>query len=778
MANDNISPMPTQLAWRLSLFLLVLTLVAYLPALRCTYIWDDDDYVTENATLPTVDGLRRIWLEPGAVPQYYPLVHTSFWIEYRIWKLHPFGFHLVNVLLHAITAMFLWRLLRRLSVPGAWLIAAIFAVHPVTVESVAWVTERKNVLCAVFYFASLLVYWRFATGAEQRGRGRLYALALGLFVAGLLSKTVACSMPAVVLVLMWWRHPEKLRRQAVLLLPFFIVGLGMAVMTVWMERHVVGAVGAEFDLSMVDRCGIAGRALWFYAGKVLLPYPLIFVYPRWTTDPLPVSAIFSAIAAVAVLVGLFCGCRRWGRGPLAGALIFAGVLLPALGFIDVYPMRYAFVADHFQYLAMPAMIAMIVVALISILQRYGVGAVVNADSTRRIRLICALVLLVLVAATWNRCLAFYDAETLWRDTLKKNDSAWIAHNNLGKVLLDRGEPVSAIDHFKRVVELKPDHGNGWNNLGLAYTRLGQYEAAELALDEARMLRPRDETILVNYATLLVRQERFDEAGDIYLQVIDYYPDSLPAYMNLGNMLAGLQKHGAAERVYAKARELQPDNPVLLYNLGNLARDREDLTLALEYYQGAVTVAPDYIDALSNIDILRRRQAVALAHNDAGENLAQLGQHEAALAAYAESLQHWATYPSAQLNTVDSQAALGRYAEAVTMCRQLLMLDAGAVPAQRRLAWILATAPDENVRRPKEAVALASAAVSATAGEVPELLDILAAAQAASGNFREALDQVGTAIELAVAQERNDLLAALGKRRDLYEQGRPYLEPKH
>ena len=744
MANDNISPIPTQLAWRLSLFLLVLTLVAYLPALRCTYIWDDDDYVTENATLPTVDGLRRIWLEPGAVPQYYPLVHTSFWIEYRIWKLHPFGYHLVNVLLHAITAMFLWRLLRRLSVPGAWLIAAIFAVHPVTVESVAWVTERKNVLCAAFYFASLLVYWRFATGAERRGRGRLYALALGLFVAGLLSKTVACSMPAVVLVLMWWRHPEKLRRQTVLLLPFFLVGLGMAVMTVWMEKHVVGAAGAEFDLSMVDRCGIAGRAVWFYAGKVLLPYPLIFVYPRWITDPLPVAAIFSAIAAVAVLVVLFCGCRRWGRGPLAGALIFAGVLLPALGFVDVYPMRYAFVADHFQYLAMPAMVAMIVVAVTVMLQRYGISGIGGVDSARRIRLICALLLLVLVASTWHRCLAFYDAETLWRDTLEKNDTAWIAHNNLGKILLDRGEPVPAIDHFKRVVELKPDHYNAWNNLGLAYTGLEQYAVAESALDQARRLRPGDETILVNYATLLVRQERFDEAGDIYRHVINHYPASVPAHMNLGNMLAGLQKYDAAERVYAKARELQPDNPVLLYNLGNLARDREDLPLALEYYEGAVAVAPDYVDALHNIDVLRRRQA----------------------------------YASAQLNMAESLAALGRYAEAAARYRQVLGLDAGSVPAQGRLAWILATAPDENVRRPKEAVALASAAVSATAGEVPELLDTLAAAQAAAGNFREALEQIGVAIELAEAQGRDDLLAVLQQRRNLYEQSRPYLESKH
>ena len=187
---------------------------------------------------------------------------------------------------------------------------------------------------------------------------------------------------------------------------------------------------------------------------------------------------------------------------------------------------------------------------------------------------------------------------------------------------------------------------------------------------------------------------------------------------------------------------------------------------------------DYVDALNNIEVLRSRQAIAAARNDAGANLAQLGRHEAALTAYTESLKHWAAYASAQLNMAESLAALGRYAEAAARYRQVLGLDAGSVPAQGRLAWILATAPDENVRRPKEAVALASSAVSATAGEVPELLDTLAAAQAAAGNFREALAQIGAAVKLAEAQGRNDLLAVMRQRRNLYEQGRPYLESKH
>src|SRR4051812_47674469 len=237
-------PMPP---WAAPVALLAITLLAYIPAMRGGFIWDDDYYVTLNRSLRSFDGIQQIWtgIFPNpreyprfAGPQYYPMTYTSFWLQTRFqnWSqpLSPFPFHLVSVLLHGASAVMLWVILRKLAVPGPWVIAAIFALHPVQVESVAWITERKNVLSGAFYFASLLVYLRFAgldpappfdpeqKFALPRERGKVYSLALVLFACALLSKTVTGSLPAVVLLLIWWKRGRiRLKEDVLPLLPFF-----------------------------------------------------------------------------------------------------------------------------------------------------------------------------------------------------------------------------------------------------------------------------------------------------------------------------------------------------------------------------------------------------------------------------------------------------------------------------------------------------------------------------------------------------------------------------
>ncbi|MFQ5592420.1 MAG: O-GlcNAc transferase, partial [Phycisphaerae bacterium] len=244
-------------------FVLVLgTLAVYVPALGAGFVWDDDVYVTGNTALRDLGGLARIWFDPGATPQYYPLVFSSFWVEHHLWGSEAFGFHLVNVLLHALGAVLLWRILCRLSVPGAWLAAAIFALHPVHVESVAWITERKNVLSGVCYFAALLTYGRFAGFAGEPapgvGRWRLYLLAHLFFLCALLSKTVTCSLPGVIVLLTWWRRSRVVWRDLMLLAPMFVMGCAMGLVTVWMEKTHVGAQGAAWELSLVERFLLAG----------------------------------------------------------------------------------------------------------------------------------------------------------------------------------------------------------------------------------------------------------------------------------------------------------------------------------------------------------------------------------------------------------------------------------------------------------------------------------------------------------------------------------------
>ena len=217
--------------WVGLLVILGATFLAYSPVWQCAYIWDDDDYVTKNVHLRTLDGLWRLWI-PKTTRQYYPAVFSTFWLEYQLWGLRPLGFHLVNVLLHAVNGILVWRIAARLKIPGAWMIGAVFALHPVHVESVAWITERKNVLSGLFYLSSMLAYLRFdrlrGTARLQQvadilGSGwRWYVLSLALFVLALLSKSVTCSLPAaLILVMLWQRKPFTIAQLAPLA-PMFV----------------------------------------------------------------------------------------------------------------------------------------------------------------------------------------------------------------------------------------------------------------------------------------------------------------------------------------------------------------------------------------------------------------------------------------------------------------------------------------------------------------------------------------------------------------------------
>ena len=467
--------------------LLVVTVVAYLPAMRGDFVWDDDDYVSNNATLRSVEGLRSIWLDPAATPQYYPLVHTSFWLEYQLWGLKPTGYHVTNLLLHVGAAIVLWRVLLLLSVPGAWLVAGIFAVHPVHVESVAWITERKNVLSGVLYLSSMLAYLHFALDAPDRaGRRRvgLYAAACTLFLLALLSKTVTATLPAALLLLIAWKRGRVRSSDVWPLLPLFVAGVTMAGVTVWIERHYVGAQGMNWQLSPLDRLLIAGHALWFYAAKLIWPTNLTFIYPRWQVDAADPVQLAYPLAAVATIVALWLARRRIGSGPLVAVLFFAGTLFPALGFFDIYPMRYSFVADHFQYLASIGLIALGVAAGTRAIQRW---APARAWTSRALP---AILVMVLATLTWRQSHVYADHETLWRDTVEKDPGSWMGHTCLGALLGRRGDRVDAEYHYREAVRLNPNFDVARFDLGTLLANEGRYDEAIPHLREAVRLEPR------------------------------------------------------------------------------------------------------------------------------------------------------------------------------------------------------------------------------------------------------------------------------------------------
>jgi hypothetical protein len=462
--------------YSLGILLIILTVLAYLPALRAGFIWDDDDYVTNNLTLRDAQGLMHIWTDTQANWQYYPMVFTTFWVEYHAWELHPFGYHFDNVLLHGISAVLLWQLLLRFefSPLAAWLAAGIFAVHPVEVESVAWVTERKNVLCAVFFLAAMLVYFY-----PKRSRV-LYALAALLFMFAMMSKTVAATWPVAVLIIQWWRTGRVQRRDVIAMIPFLIIGVTLGLLTSLIEYGQVGAGGKDWDFSFADRCLIAGRAIGFYAAKAIFPYSLTFIYPRWDLALQRPVILGCAIVTLVVYSVLLSSTRKLGRGPAAAALLFAITLSPALGFVNYYPMRFSFVADHFQYLAIIAVI--VPVAFLA---------------ARRLGRVAVILLVPLAGLTFFQCGIYHDSVSLWTDTVKKNPQSWMAHGNLGQAYDAAGQTDLAAQEFANSTNCAPVEPEVWWRLGEFHAKYKHYDQAAhyfkyaLSLDPAYLPAQRD-----------------------------------------------------------------------------------------------------------------------------------------------------------------------------------------------------------------------------------------------------------------------------------------------
>lgn len=509
----------------LALSVILGTLAVYSPAMDGGFLWDDDDYVAENRTLREPGGLRRIWFEPGAVPQYYPVVHTSYWLEYRLWGLRTRGYHLTNVLLHGLCAVLLALLLSRLGVPAPWLAAALFAFHPVQAESVAWITERKNVLSGAFYLAAALSYLRFL-GPPGQGRpagGRpFYFAALGLFLCALLSKTVTASLPAALALALWWKRGRVGRGEILRLLPFFAAALPLCLLTSRMERLHVGAGGPGWEMGLPERALIAGRALWFYLGKLAWPSGLAFIYPRWELDPRARLQYLFPASFLALLALLWLARRVLGRGPLSALLFFSGTLLPALGFFDFYPMRFSFVADHFQYLASIGPLAALAA---------GMGLFEERSPGLSRALACAL-LLALAASTWRRAGVFRDLETLWLDTLEKNPSCWMAHDNLANLLVKEGRGEEALRLYQEALRLKPDYAEARNNLGVLLSRQGRLSEAEAQLREALRLAPGHAKARNNLGAVLFRRGDVPGAVSSFREALRLAPDLKDAQANL------------------------------------------------------------------------------------------------------------------------------------------------------------------------------------------------------------------------------------------------------
>jgi tetratricopeptide (TPR) repeat protein len=556
-------------------------------------LWDDNHHVTK-LDLRSLHGLWRIWFDLGATQQYYPLLHSAFWVEHRIWSDAAVGYHLTNVTLHALAACLVVMIVRRLALPGAWLAGFIFALHPVCVEAVAWISEQKSTLSGVFYLAAALTYLSF----DQTRRTSRYWLALGLFVLSLLSKTVTATLPAALLLVLWWKRGRlDWRRDVLPLLPWFVVGASVGLFTAWVEKTLVGANGPDFDLSVIQRVLLAGRVMWFYAGKLVWPVNLTFTYPHWTIDPGAWWQYLFVAGVMALVIGLGLVARRH-RGPLAGFLIFAGTLFPVLGFLNVYPFRYSYVADHFQYLAS---LGIIIPAASAVTKA---AARISLAKAGRIALSAALPI-VLGLLTWRQSAIYRDSETLYRETLVRNPASWMAHYNLGNALSQIPSRIpDAIAEYEATLRIRPAHAEAHNNLGDVLSQIpGRLSDAIAEYEAALRIQPHYAKTHYNLGNALSQiPGRLSDAIAEYEAAVRIRPDYAEAHNNLANALSqtpGRLSDAIAE--YEAAVRIRPDYAEAHNNLGNVfSQIPGRLSDAIAEYEAAVRIRPEYAEAHYNL----------------------------------------------------------------------------------------------------------------------------------------------------------------------------------
>ena len=684
----------------------LLIAASYLPTTRAGFLWDDVIF-TEHQAVREWSDIWSIWFSPGHVQNeghYWPVVYTSFWIEHKLWGLEPLGYHLVNVLLHFANSLLLWLALRRLVVPGAWLVAAVFAVHPLHVESVAWIIERKDLLSTLLYIAAVLAWLRF----QAKGRRRSYLLALGAFLAGLLSKSVVVTLPAALLILRWRQRGRLDLRDLLYMAPFAAVGL---VTTLADYLFYSSRESVDIGLSAIERLLLAARALVFYASKLLWPHGLLGIYPRWdvsATDPLAWAYLALAVVVPALLWRVRHGI---GRGPLAGVLFFAVTLAPALGFIDYGYMQFSFVADRFQYLAGTGLIAVVV----------GAGAAGAARLPRRGRMaalaVPAAVLVVLGVLTWRHAEIYRNDETFFRHIVSLNPTARGAYDNLNKHLNDQGRLEEFLTSARTALEHLPQDPTSNINYGLALVKSGQVDEGIAYYRRALELEPGNSRALDDLARLLGQTGRYDQALEVWRAAAAARPRQIRPHLSMGVIEQQRGNHQAAQRHYARALAIDPGDADTRHKLGVLDFDLGRYEAALDHFRAALELqAQDDLRARLHSGIgaalfrldrpdqavrsLQRALALDPSLREARDNLERIrggdgaaallreGRFQAALAAARGAIERDPRDATAHFHAGAAMWELGRPDQAERYYRLAVDLDPGHKSALFNLAGLL------------------------------------------------------------------------------------------
>lgn len=635
----------------------------YWPALHGGFLFDDDSLLTSSPFVKSANGLARLWFTTEPI-DYWPLTNTTFWVEWRLWGESPTGYHITNLLLHTGAAVLLWRVLRRLAVPGAWLAAAIFAIHPVNVQSVAWIAQRKNVLSMVWYLASILLYLRDESVRSPRAITRFYWFSLLAFVLALLSKGSVAMLPGALLLLAWWRRGTVNRSDLLRVAPFLAVAVAMTAVNVWFQMRMPGGTR---DVALLERALGAPAVVWFYLSKALVPWPLLFMYQQWSVHAADPRWWLPAAAAVLATVALWrVRAHPAGRAALLIWVYVVLALVPVMGLTDVYFMIYSLVADHYQYLAMIGVAAGLAACVASIGRRRRLGQAWSAGRST----VAAGLLTVLGALTWQQSGLYADAEILYRETLARNPSAWVLHNNLGALLYERGRYEESAVELREALRLHPGFVKAHNNLCQAAARLQRMDEA---LDECRAALSIDRNLFAAQNSLglaLASKGRLWEARAAFEAALAIRPEYVEAHYNLADVLLAIGEPRAAADQYRHVLRLWPEAIGALTGLGHALEEQGDATGAERAYRAAAARQPDAADphrslgALlleqGRIDEAIREYELALSrdprsadtHNNLGVALVRAGRRD-------EAVGHFQTALTLDPSLADARANLER-----------------------------------------------------------------------------------------------------------------------
>jgi tetratricopeptide (TPR) repeat protein len=767
--------------WRsklaICLMLAVVTFAVYLPVLQCQFVnYDDDVFVTSNPHLR--NGLTRqavewsfaaglIYSSPN-VDYWRPLSYLSHALDIQLFGLHPAGHHLMSVAIHVAATLALFLVLN--SMTGAlWrsaLVAAFFALHPLHVESVAWIAERKDVLSGLFFILTLGAY----TGYCRNSSVSRYLLALGLFALALMSKPVAVTLPFVLLLLDYWplrrftgpsiadegsrsNSPPSFQTKTALRLvfeklPFFLLAMGLSIIT-FHSQKTIGATAALNNVTLPVRMENALVSYAAYILNLFWPVNLAAFYPYNITLPMwQVAGAFVLLTAITLLV--LVAARHCPWLPV-GWFWYLGMLLPAIGILQVGAQARA---DHYTYLSLIGLFLMVTWAVEKL-----------CPSWPRRKLVLGFlmtgVLAILTVCTSTQISYWRNSETLWTHALACTSNNALAHNNLSNELLLKGNVDEAISHYQKALQTEPNSVETWHNLGSALLQKGRVDEAITCYQKVLQINPDNAKTHNNLGSALLQKGKVDEAITHFQKALQINPDYAEFHNNLGNAFCQKGRMDEAIVHFQKALQIKPDYAEACVNLGNALCQKGGVDEAITQFQKALQIQPDN----------------AQAHNNLGSVLLQRGRLDEAIVHFQKALQIKPDYTKAYVNLGNALLQKGRVREAIAHFQKELQIQPDHIEVLNNLAWVLATGPQASLRNGNQAVELAQRANQITGAKNPNFLCTLAAAYAEAGRFSEAVETAQRALPLAEAQYNTALADDIRSELNLYQSGAPFHLPE-